>query len=156
MFFFFFFFFEKKVRKFYWIKSDWNTLSKSLGRDSTHTSMSADITALLAKACANLFPSLLTWLNLQERNDAPRLLHTSITWPNKVLQLLAMFRAARTLEQSPSISTSNKLSSLANDRARRVAIAFASSTDWTKGIFWLKAAITWPWKSLGLVLNLDR
>lgn len=150
---FFFSFSEKEVSQFYWTKSDWNTTSKSLSRDSTHISVSADKTALLAKEWANRFPSWWRclnsqnrWrcLNSQNRKVALNLLHSSVIWPNNVLLLPISSRTVMTLEPSPSTSALNKLSSLANKIARRAAMASANSMEWTRGIRWLKAEIIWP------------
>lgn len=61
-----------------------------------------------------------------------------------MLHLLESIKALITREQSSSNSTLNKLSSLANKSTRRAAKASANSTDWTRGKFWLNAAIIWP------------
>ena len=144
-------FFYKLVFFFSWEKSKRILLNRIrleyTIQITTHTSMSTDKTVFLTKTWANLFPSRQTWLNLQDRRDATKLLQSSITWPNKVPHgphLLAIFRAIISLEQSPSISTSNKLSSLANNITRWATMASTSSTDWTRGILWLNAAIIFP------------
>ena len=123
------------------------TSSKSCGSSSIHTSVSADRTALLARAWANMLPFLLTCKKLQVNREDKSLI-SSIIWPYSVCTGLAPTIAWITCKESPSITTWWRLSSWAKRMALHAAKASTTSAFPGSLTLWLKAAMTSPSESL--------
>ena len=140
----FFFFIWERSKWIYWTKSNRNTSSKSLGSFSTQTSVSTDKTALLARAWANLLPSLRTWIKEQLTKDELEQRISSIIWPNRVRQAPGALMAWMTRWQSPSKHTWKSINSFTKITTLWAASASACSTDWGLYIFWLSAPMMLP------------
>ena len=125
----------KKVRKFYCGESYWNTPSKYGGRSSNHTLVPTAKTALLVRAWASLFCSLLTCLKLHRNIERLKFIISSTMCPNIVLFGLNLLTASITFSESPSTSTWKMLISWAKLRAWLTATAFNRSTEFGRQIF---------------------